>query len=293
MESYPLGFKDLHVQVTRFRGQLLVHIRSIDPETGSFTERGIALTEEEWTHFVSLFPRIDSALQSGDSAKISVGLRDRLVSVEKFRGQCYIDIRAYWRKDGKLQPTRRGAVLNLEGWSVLNHVRYLIDEDLERGRAIIGNEVEFERSRRDELVMRAQLARKRRELQEEAADPIPQNPPPTPTQPRVQRRGLQTRPVKRMRPTSLDLEKSSAFSQYRPEHSGAMGTMSEPAPPTASLRVDPMNRKTSTSLAAAGRVLVRQFGLSRNDTEDDSGIDNNDLYAEDDSQLLINDNESS
>ena len=218
MESYPLGFKDVHVQVTRFQGNVMIHIRVVDPDTGRFTQRGIALVETEWRHLVSLFPRIESYLDSGHGDRLALGARDRYLSVASFRGRAYVDLRTFWRRDGELYPTRRGAVLNREAWDALVQIRYLVEEDIERMRATIEDgQQEYNESQRADLFLRAGMARKRQTMQDASAAPAAKKKSITPTRIWQKPRVGEGQQVRRRLLFRADSNEQSTSQQQLPE----------------------------------------------------------------------------
>ena len=92
-EHYPLNYREYHLNVGEFRGQPLVHIRE-RTQRGQYTQRGIALNEEEWDDLMGLQENVQAALRdlvvqpptAEDTWVRTIGHRGRRVVVSKYRG---------------------------------------------------------------------------------------------------------------------------------------------------------------------------------------------------------------
>ncbi|KAL4471728.1 hypothetical protein ABPG74_008621 [Tetrahymena malaccensis] len=63
--------------------------------------------------------------QKGDDGSLYFELDDKKrVSVRKFKGKIYVDIREFYEKDGEMLPGKKGISLNLQNWE---QFRKLID----------------------------------------------------------------------------------------------------------------------------------------------------------------------
>ncbi|KAL4511964.1 hypothetical protein ABPG72_012809 [Tetrahymena utriculariae] len=63
--------------------------------------------------------------QKGDDGSLYFELDDKKrVSVRKFKGKIYVDIREFYEKDGEMLPGKKGISLNLQNWE---QFRNLID----------------------------------------------------------------------------------------------------------------------------------------------------------------------
>ncbi len=60
----------------------------------------------------------DSIIVGNDEITIGLDSKKR-VSIRKFKGQIYVDIREYYEKDGDKKPTKKGISLKPELWEKL------------------------------------------------------------------------------------------------------------------------------------------------------------------------------
>ena len=170
MEAYDLLYKDIYVQVTTFRGDVMVHIRVKDIETGRFTSSGIALTAHEWSLLEDVWERVYDNIsdEKAPAYMTELGDRGRRVSVRRFRGSSFVDLRCYYvPEEGTPRPTRRGITLNRAAFALLSEFRPLVRQDIrvaaERLRESDYHERELHRTT---LLARAAAIREREEAGE-------------------------------------------------------------------------------------------------------------------------------
>ena len=140
-EHYPLNYREYHLNVGEFRGQPLVHIRE-RTQRGQYTQRGIALNEEEWDDLMGLQENVQAALRdlvvqpptAEDTWVRTIGHRGRRVVVSKYRGAGYVNIRNWWapRPGETPRPTRIGVTLSAAAFSRLLGYEMFINDDINR-----------------------------------------------------------------------------------------------------------------------------------------------------------------
>lgn len=132
METYELGYKNLVVEVVVFKDAASVHIR--ERVAGSFTKRGIALGEDEWSDLVKVSATVLGEAELYRTRTWDIGTRGRRVYVEIFKGAPFVHIRNFWNRDGtgRAIPTKIGTVLSVDAFRELVDITPLVSEDLKR-----------------------------------------------------------------------------------------------------------------------------------------------------------------
>ena len=164
-------YKDIHVQVTDFRGSVMVHLRVKDPETGRFTSTGIALTAAEWMTLEGVWARIDENLRDYQLTPYAaeLGERGRRVTVRRFKEKSFVDIRSFFTPPDSTtpRPTRRGVMLNVDAWSLLRAYLPLVRRDMRAVTIRIAEQgVDIRELTRDRLLAEAARLREQEEAGE-------------------------------------------------------------------------------------------------------------------------------
>ena len=79
----------------------------------------IALNNEQWEHFKALVFKLDKDLEKADGSIMSKRKLggSKYITVSQFKGKACVDVREYYKKDGKCLPGNNGCALNREQWA--------------------------------------------------------------------------------------------------------------------------------------------------------------------------------
>ena len=131
-DMYDLHYNATFVQVTWYKDLPRIHLRT--RQNGRFSTNGIALNQQEWIAFESLWDSINNEFESGTQSRERswfIGNRNVIVSMKKYGEVVYLDIHKRYDIPGKRHYIRKGCTLNRTGFKALLKCSPLIREDLE------------------------------------------------------------------------------------------------------------------------------------------------------------------
>ncbi|KXZ56426.1 hypothetical protein GPECTOR_1g38 [Gonium pectorale] len=103
-------------RVRRWEGKLYIDVREFfnGPEGEAPTQKGLSMDPGQWARLARELPRLVEAQRSAEADAPPAQLAEkRMAAVSEFKGTCYLGLREYYEKDGKLLPGKKGVSLNL------------------------------------------------------------------------------------------------------------------------------------------------------------------------------------